>query len=44
VFERRVDDQVVLLFAEPCCHGEPVAVTFAESDDAGRLIAAGEDC
>ena len=42
-FERRVGDQV-LLFDEPCCHGEPVAVTFAENDDAGRLTAAGEDC
>ena len=42
-FERRVGEQV-LLFDEPCCHGEPVAVTFAENDDAGRLTAAGEDC
>ena len=42
-FERRVGDRV-LLFDEPCCHGEPVAVTFAENDDAGRLTAASEDC
>lgn len=34
----------MLLFDEPCRHGEPVAVTFAENDDAGRLTAAGEAC